>query len=194
MVPRVEGAFGRPGEVPAAQAAALTRPFTPAGATRTPSPPPPTEAGSSPAAATPAGWVVEAGDVPVEEWATAFLTREERAARRTRAEWPVHLYFPLVALLERVHVPFDRFAAWCEARRLVVPSHDLAADVEERSKRMAAMSAERDAVAKRVSAVMGRATAAKQARQTILQSPGVKLWGKVRSALAGDVPSSPAGR
>jgi hypothetical protein len=112
---------------------------------------------------------------------SAFLSRRERAAYRSRSEWALRLYHPLKVLLDEVGLPEERFHAWLRAKGLVVPTPQLVVESEEREWQLVAAMQARSMRADLIIKTLGRSQAGKVRRKNLLKSKGNSLWDKLRS-------------
>lgn len=111
-----------------------------------------------------------------------FMNREERAARRCRAEWPVRLAAPVAALLAATAVPPDAYHTWLTARGLVLPTPAAVAEAAEREKREVA-NVNAAALQRSPRGAVSRAGAGRGERHRLLLARPTVLWDRVRSAL-----------
>ena len=108
------------------------------------------------------------------------MTREERAARRTRSEWPVRLYHALHVLITALEIDDDVYHDWLRAKRLIYPTPQRVKQAEQREARLAATTTRpNNATMANVSAQSAR----KVKREKAMAQPGVKMWDKLRLAV-----------
>lgn len=108
------------------------------------------------------------------------MTLQERAALRARREWPVTVYYPLMALTAIAGIKPHELQEWCTARGLTVPTVKLAKIALQRAREYD------ESVGGFATIAPGLSIAQKRdLQQHILKAQSRRMWATLRTAILG---------